>query len=620
MNFEEDKYTTYNPIYEYTHIYPETNVKEYIKQISYNEYEFIDNSGNIKNGFKKFISLVDFVKFLIGKYKSEQLSILPSSDLEENGNLYRKYIKSHNNYAYVDAFFYNLTSSLKKKGFVHGIDVYDNYLCIKKNVEINIAEDFEYVVDSNYFNEKLNKLFYFKDESISSMFRKDNLKLKELNISDIEESIDTLNIEELDEIPTHLSEPINELEIEEIMMEEQNENETEDDEDNDSEISVTDDEYDDDKHKETENKKENKTENENNENNENESTQSSDFETTDDENEIDSDLDSNETESKNEDDEEIEESKDDEVSEENQESEENEEIDKTKSSKSNHSNSTSETSHISSNSSSHSEEESFDGSMNFDENQDDINELILVIKEMPTQVVFVEKCENTFDSLLETNITIEELESAMFQIIVILYTYQKVYQFTHNDLHTNNIMFITTNEPYLYYKIMGQNYKIPTFGKIYKIIDFGRAIYSINDKLICSDSFSVNGTAHTQYNFEPFYNPNKPILKPNYSFDLCRLACSMLDFIIDDLNDLDKFKTIPIYNLIISWIYDDSGNNILYKRNGEERYPDFKLYRMIARIVHNHLPEKQFSHECFEKYISTEENELIMNIDELIQN
>ena len=42
--------------------------------------------------------------------------------------------------------------------------------------------------------------------------------------------------------------------------------------------------------------------------------------------------------------------------------------------------------------------------------------------------------------------------------------------------------------------------------------------------------------------------------------------------------------------------------NILYKKNGEDRYPEFKLYKMIARIVHQHVPEKQFDHECFSKY------------------
>ena len=96
-------------------------------------------------------------------------------------------------------------------------------------------------------------------------------------------------------------------------------------------------------------------------------------------------------------------------------------------------------------------------------------------------------------------------------------------------------MYIETEETYLYYKINNITYKVPSYGKIYKIIDFGRSIYYYNNKLLCSDSFSSNGTAHTQYNFEPYYNSKKPIIMPNYSFDLCRLSCSLFDFICDDI-------------------------------------------------------------------------------------
>jgi hypothetical protein len=253
-------------------------------------------------------------------------------------------------------------------------------------------------------------------------------------------------------------------------------------------------------------------------------------------------------------------------------------------------------------------------------NSDEVEKLILVIKKIPTQVIAIEKCEGTFDYLLENNLlTIEELESAIFQIIAMLYVYQNIFDFTHNDLHTNNVMFIHTEEPFLYYKIKETHYKIPTFGKIYKIIDFGRSIYKVNDKVVCSDSFSENGTAHTQYNFEPFYNKNKKEVKPNKSFDLCRLSCSMIDFIIDDIRQIQKFREVPIYDLIISWLYDDNGTNVLYKNNGEERYPDFKLYKMIARIVHNHVPENQFNHVCFNKYVDKLETEKCMNIDELIK-
>ena len=44
---------------------------------------------------------------------------------------------------------------------------------------------------------------------------------------------------------------------------------------------------------------------------------------------------------------------------------------------------------------------------------------------------------------------------------------------------------------------------------------------------------------------------------------------------------------------------------MLYKNNGEERYPDFKLYKMIVRTVRNHLPEKQLERPVFKKFESS---------------
>jgi hypothetical protein len=487
--------TVYSPIYSYLGITPHFSLQEYVEKKTYNEYEFKDLSGNIQPCFKKFITLVDYVKFLIGKYKGDDLSILPSKQTDpsfpETKSLFQEAIQSCHNYAYVDSFFYYVTDLLYKKGFVHGIQVYDSYVCIQKEVEINVADDFEYICDSNYFNDKLNTLFHFKDESVFSKKAQSPIHISD---EDVEIDMEELSGSEEETAPSELSEATDDA-VESTESAEEFEN--------DSEISHTDEECEE------------------------------DIETI--------------------------------------------------------------------------------------ESMEDPIDLILVLKDMPTQVVTLEKCENTLDSLLEKNeIRIEELESAMFQVILMLYTYQTLFDFTHNDLHTNNIMYILTNEEFLTYKIKGTFYKIPTFGKIYKIIDFGRAIYTVNDKVICSDSFSEHGMAYTQYNFEPFYNTQKPRLLPNKSFDLCRLGCSIIDFIIDDLNDLEKFKKVPIYDLIISWIYDDAGVNVLYKKNGEDRYPDFKLYKMIARIVHHHTPERQFNHACFEKYVVSI-LESFIDIDELVR-
>jgi hypothetical protein len=41
---------------------------------------------------------------------------------------------------------------------------------------------------------------------------------------------------------------------------------------------------------------------------------------------------------------------------------------------------------------------------------------------------------------------------------------------------------------------------------------------------------------------------------------------------------------------------------MLYKNNGLDRYPDFKLYKMIARCVHNHTPQVQLERPEFASY------------------
>jgi hypothetical protein len=248
------------------------------------------------------------------------------------------------------------------------------------------------------------------------------------------------------------------------------------------------------------------------------------------------------------------------------------------------------------------------------------------INEFPVHIISLEKCDKTLDSLLTSveigtcDMSDDVLGATITQILMILITYQKTFGLTHNDLHTNNIMYVKTEKKHLYYKVDDKHYKVPTYGRIFKIIDFGRAIYKYKGTLVCSDSFSVDGDATTQYNCEPYCNKNKPIVEPNFSFDLCRLGCSMFDFYVDDISNIDKI-TSPIKKIILEWCTDDKVRNVLYKNNGEERYPDFKLYKMIARTVHKHIPIDVLRKSYFEKFIVHKKKinnaGLIMNIDKL---
>jgi hypothetical protein len=256
---------------------------------------------------------------------------------------------------------------------------------------------------------------------------------------------------------------------------------------------------------------------------------------------------------------------------------------------------------------------------------DDCGDIYAQIKKFPVNMVLMEECADTLDSLMEDGAieTADEWGSALMQIIMTLVAYQKMFWFTHNDLHTNNVMFVETDKEYLFYLYGGKHYRVPTFGKIFKIIDFGRAAYKFKTLTICSDSFHQKGDAATQYNFEPYMNDKKPRLEPNPSFDLCRLACSLYDYFIHDVSRASELSSAnPIIALIADWVNDDKGRNVLYKSNGAERYPDFKLYKMIARTVHRHVPSAQLSNPLFSKYefvgqISQKNKQNMMRIDEM---
>ena len=243
------------------------------------------------------------------------------------------------------------------------------------------------------------------------------------------------------------------------------------------------------------------------------------------------------------------------------------------------------------------------------------------IPSFPIQIIALERCDGTLDALMANDeLEDRELASMVAQLLMMLVSYQKAFGLTHNDLHTNNIMYMKTDKQYLYYKYEGKHYKVPTYGKIYKIIDFGRAIYKFRGNVFCSDSYHPKGDAATQYNFEPYFNDKKPRLEPNFSFDLCRLGCAMFDFLVEDINDIKGIKS-SIVRMIAGWCFDDKGRNIMYKNNGDERYPEFKLYKMIARTVHNHVPSAVLSDTFFDRYIvgrkKINKNQKIFNVDEL---
>lgn len=249
------------------------------------------------------------------------------------------------------------------------------------------------------------------------------------------------------------------------------------------------------------------------------------------------------------------------------------------------------------------------------------------LADFPVMLIAIEKNSGTMDALFDnfeevgaTSGTPEwELRWSawIFQVVAAMSVAQAFIGLTHNDLHTNNIVWSPTTEEFLYYTLnSGAVFKVPTFGKLFRVIDFGRAIFTINGTQFISDDFREKNDADGQYSFKPLHPRPKNEVAPNPSFDLARLAVSLFEALFPDKpddkeggvvlsseEDLVMNETVsPLCNCIWSWMLDDDGRNILIESNGEERFPGFDLYIHIAANVHGAVPSKQFTHPAFDRF------------------
>jgi len=226
------------------------------------------------------------------------------------------------------------------------------------------------------------------------------------------------------------------------------------------------------------------------------------------------------------------------------------------------------------------------GSDIFDEELDD-SYYYIKFKDYPVQLIAMETLDLTLDELLKNNeLSDVEWLGILFQICFGLAVAQKHFKFTHNDLHSSNIMFKPCKISYLYYFFKGVYYRIPTFGKITKIIDFARAVFTVDGHQFFSDVFKHDGDAEGQYTY-PYY-PNTIIKHaPNPSFDLCYLAITIKEhFQVES----------PLYLLLEKWMTDKYGNNLGFHKI------NFDLYVKIAHNVNNAVPKNQLKDSLFNQF------------------
>jgi hypothetical protein len=501
-----------------------------------------------QNIFVKVAPLLDPCHYITGKYANTNTKLLTSSLPKAKCIITTDCVISKeeekifdvNNASYVDGFFSFLSNQLvESHGFLNGIRYYGSFLSVKKDFMFDIADDLEYLVDSKFF--VANQKTLFQVEDYSHLIETEPVKPR-LNFDNLEKlnHAELLSIDVLEE-----SESIDVLKSKETgLVDELVDEKEKKEKEKEKEEATMEPIYTQTKHR----------------SNSSDSTYSGSSGSS---------ISSRSSQS------------------------DNEKV---------------ENDDTSSQCSKSSYGSECTGSS--DDSEED-EQIYATIPQFPVQLICLEECVETLGDYLDSKkIDNKEWFAILMQVIMTLLVYQKAFHFTHNDLHTNNIMYVRSKQKFLYYRFSDQLYRVPTFGKIYKIIDFGRAIFDFKGTRFCSDSFKKHGDAHSQYNTEPYYDAAKRRIDPNYSFDLCRLACTIFDDLLDmdfsgeecSVSELVTKTTNPVAKLIAEWCTSDDGKNILYKDNGDERYPDFKLYKMIARRVNKHTPEVQLQRPEFKAF------------------
>lgn len=258
---------------------------------------------------------------------------------------------------------------------------------------------------------------------------------------------------------------------------------------------------------------------------------------------------------------------------------------------------------------------------------EDEYDIHVYMKHMPVSILYLEHYEDTMDTLLEdeeftpVSSNLHEVRWAawLFQVCAALSQMQRHLNMTHNDLHTNNVLWKTTAVDYFYYKsTTGKVWRVPTFGKQFCIIDYGRAIFSVNNFYCISSDYNDGHDAAGMYNFGSIIDDTQPKVMPNKSFDLSRLACSLLrglfpttptakektKVVLTKEENLEIYETNhPLFNMIWSWLRMENGENVLETPEGDEKYPGFDLYIEIAKSADSARPEDQFNKKMFDVFL-----------------
>ena len=208
---------------------------------------------------------------------------------------------------------------------------------------------------------------------------------------------------------------------------------------------------------------------------------------------------------------------------------------------------------------------------------------------IPTAIIATEKLEEFYTYIRQINISNNEWKSYIFQVIFSLCIIQKVFGLLHNDLHICNLMYRNTEKKYLFYKINNKYFKIPTYNKIIKIIDWGRSTFNFKNLECKNDIFNSEGDVFGQYIFKRINISGKKPIIPNPSTDLAILSANLI-------SENTFPKNNKLYDFVKSWLKTDDN----YVKNLDF---SFDMYKEISKNCHYAIPINIINNKIFDLFI-----------------
>tara|TARA_B110000208_G_C11770386_1_gene430104 strand:+ start:735 stop:1988 length:1254 start_codon:yes stop_codon:yes gene_type:complete len=209
--------------------------------------------------------------------------------------------------------------------------------------------------------------------------------------------------------------------------------------------------------------------------------------------------------------------------------------------------------------------------------------------EVPVLLLSIEKLDFDLDALDDLGkLTLEFYRSICFQIFMAIFTMFNTFGIKHNDLHIGNILFSVTKKEYIFYNLNNLFFKVPTFGFMVKIIDWGRGTYNYNNIIGKNNIFMPGRECENQIIFNRF-NKRERL---HYKWTDIVIFVQNLIFNKPILRKFPKF-----YTFLHKLIKTTNGIYISTKTFNWETYENISKNSFTIR------PKNIVKHEEFRKYI-----------------